>query len=103
LQWWRYWSTTSEGKSDARQARAKTLQEPTSHPHKTNDVYDNQRARSVRAREIGKLARKHRNRYSLQQVYEIVRDIWQIERDAMTTKRKRERMKEEKKKKEAMK
>jgi hypothetical protein len=61
------------------------------------------RAGSVRAREIGKLARKHRNRYSLQQVYEIVRDIWQIERDAMTTKRKRERMKEEKKKKEAMK
>jgi hypothetical protein len=34
------------------------------------------RAGSVRAREIGKLARKHRNRYSLQQVYEIVRDIW---------------------------
>jgi hypothetical protein len=33
------------------------------------------RAGSVRAREIGKLARKHRNRYSLQQVYEIVRDI----------------------------
>ena len=31
------------------------------------------RARSVRAREIGKLARKHGNRYSLQQVYEIVR------------------------------
>jgi hypothetical protein len=31
---------------------------------------------SVRAREIGKLARKHRNRHSLQQVYEIVRDIW---------------------------
>jgi DNA polymerase III delta subunit len=60
-------------------------------------------ARSVRTREIGKLARKHRNRYSLQQVYEIVRDIWQIERDAMTTKRKKERMKEEKKKKEAMK
>jgi len=49
------------------------------------------------------LARKHRNRYSLQQVYEIVRDTWQIGRDAMTTKRKKERMKEEKKKKEAMK
>jgi hypothetical protein len=32
------------------------------------------RAGSVRAREIGKLARKHRNRYSLQQVYEIVRE-----------------------------
>jgi hypothetical protein len=30
-------------------------------------------------------------------------DLWQIERDAMTTKRKKERMKEEKKKKEAMK
>ena len=65
--------------------------------------HSTQRAGSVRAREIGKLARKHRNRYSLQQVYEIVRDIWQIERDAMTTKRKRERMKEEKQKKEAMK
>jgi hypothetical protein len=30
-------------------------------------------------------------------------DIWQIKRDAMTTKRKKERIKEEKKKKEAMK
>ena len=38
--------------------------------------HSTQRAGSVRAREIGKLARKHRNRYSLQQVYEIVRDIW---------------------------
>jgi DNA polymerase III delta subunit len=52
---------------------------------------------------LRKLARKHRYRYSLQQVYEIVRDTWQIGRDAMTTKRKKERMKEEKKKKEAMK
>jgi hypothetical protein len=37
------------------------------------------RAGSVRAREIGKLARKHRNRYSLQQVYEIVRDTKLLE------------------------
>jgi hypothetical protein len=39
-------------------------------------VHSSVASRSVRAREIGKLARKHRNSYSLQQVYEIVGDIW---------------------------
>jgi DNA polymerase III delta subunit len=79
------------------------VQREQANSHLSCDLFSSARAGSVRARGIGKLARKHRNRYSLQQVYEIGRDIWQIERDAMTTKRKRERMKEEKKKKEAMK
>jgi hypothetical protein len=48
--------------------------------------------------EIGKLARKHRNRYSLQLVYEIVRYMVN-RRDAMVTKTKRDRMKEEKRRK----